>query len=80
MTGRGWRLFKLVSMLLVAAAVSCAFSLAGTDEVPPAIQPPAAASTAATMTIIAQTLSAWNVDSCTQPCLNARPKFATIDL
>ena len=33
MTGRGWRLFKLVSMLLVAAAVSCAFSLAGTDEV-----------------------------------------------
>ena len=33
MTGRGWRLFKLVSMLLVAAAVSCAFSLAGMDEV-----------------------------------------------
>ena len=33
MTGRGWRIFKLISMLLVAASVSCAFALAGVDEV-----------------------------------------------
>lgn len=33
MTGKGWRLFKLISMLLVAASVSCAFCLAGKDEV-----------------------------------------------
>ena len=33
MTGRGWRIFKLISMLLVAASVSCAFVLAGVDEV-----------------------------------------------
>ncbi len=33
MTGRGWRLFKLISMLLVIAAAACAFSLAGKDEV-----------------------------------------------
>lgn len=33
MTGKGWRYFKLISMLLVAAAMSCAFCIAGTDEV-----------------------------------------------
>ncbi|MCM1523482.1 MAG: hypothetical protein NC120_03395, partial [Ruminococcus sp.] len=32
MTGKGWRYFKLISMLLVAAAMSCAFCIAGTDE------------------------------------------------
>ncbi len=33
MTGKGWRLFKLISMLLVVAAAACAFCLAGVDEV-----------------------------------------------
>lgn len=32
MTGKGWRLFKLISMLLVVAALSCAFAVAGTSE------------------------------------------------
>lgn len=32
MTGRGWRLFKLVSMLLVVSAAACACLIAGVDE------------------------------------------------
>lgn len=32
MTGRGWRLFKLISVLLVISAMSCVFTLASFDE------------------------------------------------
>lgn len=32
MKGKGWRLFKLISMLLVLAAIACAFALKGFSE------------------------------------------------